>query len=284
MLLSLKNLSSTISFHLPQEPKGMKVMSWNVKNFDLYNWSKNKETRLKMMNLIDSINPDVLCLQEFYTDNEKNDNVTALSKLGYRYHSFYPSYTQKDGSRWGLAIFSKYELTQPKAIALNPNKASLNQCVRASVKFNKRIYHIYNAHFQSIHLDYEDLDYIQDVKKEWTIMDKWRSWRVLYKILSAYKNRTEQIETLFSKHISEDKLIFCCDLNDIPVSYAYQLLHARYQDAFTRRGIGLSPTIAVGVPLYRIDYIFTSHDIAIHGYERHVNTLSDHHAIISYIE
>ena len=43
----------------------MKVMSYNVRLFDLYNWSHNTATRNEILDLIRVEDPDILCLQEF---------------------------------------------------------------------------------------------------------------------------------------------------------------------------------------------------------------------------
>lgn len=282
--ISFKFLSGTISLNFSQKEEGLKVMSWNVKNFDLYNWTKNQETRKKMFQLIDSLDPDVLCLQEFYTDNGNYDNVKALKNLGYPHYSFFPAYTQKDGSQWGLIILSKYELKNGKAIALNPNKSSINQAVSCQLSYSGKTYSIYNAHLQSIHLDYTDLDYIQEVKKEWKFVDKIKSWRILYKILTAYKSRTQQLERLLEKQSKSENVVLCCDMNDIPASYAYHLLSEKYQDAFKIKGLGLSNTISIGLPIYRIDFIFTSPGLEVNSFKKVENTYSDHHIVLSHIK
>src|SRR5689334_10805958 len=51
IVLCLKFIFSSFAFNFFSEQKeeGVKVMSWNVKNFDLYNWSGNEETRELMM-------------------------------------------------------------------------------------------------------------------------------------------------------------------------------------------------------------------------------------------
>lgn len=277
---SFKFLAGTVSLNFDQEKGGLKVMSWNVKNFDLYNWTKNQETRQKMFNIIDSVDPDILCLQEFYTDRKDFDNIAALNEIGYPYYVFFPAYKQKKGGKWGLAIFSKFELKNGRAISLNPSRTSINQCVSTDLEYNGKTYKVYNAHLQSIHLDYEDLDYIQDVKNEWSFVDKIKSWKILYKILSAYKTRTQQIERLLEVQKDDDNVVLCCDLNDIPASYAYRLFASKYQDAFRQRGMGISNTISIGLPLYRIDYIFTSPQVNVKSYQKIENSLSDHHIIL----
>jgi len=282
--ISFKFLAGSIAINFNQKKEGLKVMSWNVKNFDLYNWTKNEETRQNMFHLIDSIDPDVLCLQEFYTGKSPLDNIAALENLGFTQYSFFPAYTQKDGGQWGLSIFSKKPLQKKKSIQLHKKKSSTNQCVSAELQHNGKTYTLYNAHLQSIHLDYEDLEYIEGVKKEWSILDKLKSWRVLYKILSAYKSRSHQIELLLQKSAISQNVILCCDLNDVPASYAYHILSQCYQDAFCKKGFGLSNTISVGIPIYRIDYIFCSPGLKVNAYEKIENTHSDHHILVSYIE
>ena len=94
IVLTWKFIYSTfaVNFNEVNKEAGIKVMSWNVKNFDLYNWSKNTETRGQMMALIKKEKADVLCLQEFYTNNQLFHNLEYLrDSLGYPYVYFFPS-------------------------------------------------------------------------------------------------------------------------------------------------------------------------------------------------
>ena len=45
---------------------GIKVLSYNVRDFDLYNWSHNKETRNKIFSFLKNESADIVCLQEFF--------------------------------------------------------------------------------------------------------------------------------------------------------------------------------------------------------------------------
>ncbi len=283
LLFSLNYLSNTFSFSKNQELGKLKIMTWNVKNFDLYNWTKNKETRQRMLQLIDTIDADVLCLQEFFTNDFEHNNIESLHNLGYKYHSFIPSYTQSQtGNQWGLAIFSKFPLTNEKLIYINPKKSSMNQCLTADIRFKGTNYHIFNAHFQSIHLDYEDYDYIQDVKTEWSMLDYLKSYQIIHKVLNAYAQRTQQINTLI-KEIplnTEAKSILCCDMNDIPNSYAYQQITSKLNDAYKEKGCHFSNTISMILPIYRIDYMYTSDNVIVKSYRRQKTNYSDHHFLI----
>ena len=51
------------SFIIPK----LKVMSFNVRLFDLYNWSQN-EKQNQIISFIKKENPDIICFQEYYYD------------------------------------------------------------------------------------------------------------------------------------------------------------------------------------------------------------------------
>ena len=67
-------LNPKISHDISFQSK-LKVMSFNVRLFDLYNWSHNEETKSKIISFIKNENPDILCFQEYYYDSN-NDFVT----------------------------------------------------------------------------------------------------------------------------------------------------------------------------------------------------------------
>lgn len=285
-ILSASFIPRTLNLPKNQSQNGLKLMTWNVKNFDFYNWTKKKDTRQKMLALIDSLDPDVICFQEFFSNDFQHNNIKALQSIGYKNYSFYPSYSQSyTGNKWGLAIFSKHPISDAELIDLNPKKASMNQCMEATVHYKDKVYHIYNAHFQSIHLDYNDYDYIKDVKSEFKMIDYLKSWQILYKILKAYKSRTTQINKFLNKiqYQSDEKIILCCDMNDIPNSYAYHLLSSQFKDAYRLKGSGFSNTTTIPLPIYRIDYIFVNENSAVNSYQRLKTDLSDHHILVSHI-
>jgi len=287
LIISLKYAPRTMTYHSSQEKKGLKVMTWNVKNFDLYNWSKNAETRQNMANLIDTISPDVLCMQEFFTNNSELNNIELLKSKGLKYYSFYPSYSQKNkGNKWGLAIFSKYPMKNAKLIDINPQNSAMNQCMSAEIQFKDKNYKIYNAHFQSIHLDYDDYGYLENVKKKWNMLNYLNTWQIVYKITKAFKNRTNQVEAFLDKYNQTDNMssILCCDMNDVPNSYSYCRISSVLTDAFTQKGKFLSNTISIFFPLYRIDYVFCSKDIKVNSYKRIETNLSDHHIVTAYLD
>jgi len=70
LMLSTPFIKTVYALNFSAAPeKGIKLMSYNVRNFDLYNWSGNTKTRRRMMDLIKKESPDIICFQEFYTDD-----------------------------------------------------------------------------------------------------------------------------------------------------------------------------------------------------------------------
>src|SRR5690606_30443137 len=71
------------------------VFSYNVKVFDLYNWSKNKETSRKILQTIIDADADVVCLQEFYSDNTEAFNMLKKLEVIYPFSHVEVTYSTK---------------------------------------------------------------------------------------------------------------------------------------------------------------------------------------------
>ena len=87
-------------------------MSFNVRLFDLYNWTNNEEIKSKIIQLIKKQEPDIVCFQEYYYDNKKEfiTREINLKELGMEYyHESFTDETNKN-SLFGLATFSKFPI------------------------------------------------------------------------------------------------------------------------------------------------------------------------------
>jgi endonuclease/exonuclease/phosphatase family metal-dependent hydrolase len=71
-------------------------------------------------------------------------------------------------------------------------------------------------------------------------------------------------------------LIVCGDFNDTPISYTYNTISSKLNDAFVAAGQGISNTYRGKLPPYRIDYILYSNEFDAVSYERHRAEYSDH--------
>lgn len=296
IVLSGFSIYSTFAFHFWGDNKeaGIKLMTWNVKNFDLYNWSHNVETRQNMMALIAAENPDVLCMQEFYNNNQLFRNVNYIrDTLGYRYVYFAPSIQLskvpktklqqtlwKSGvlnQQWGVATFSKYPIVDSGMIDFKGSRA--NDCIYTDINFKGKIVRVFNVHFQSIHLGYDDyatLDSIeQSQKTNWTAVKN-----IMRKMKRAYTKRADQALAVAErmKAYNGNKII-CGDFNDVPVSYAYKTARQNLQDAFEKKGKGFGPTFVNRLSIFRIDYVLLNKNILVNSYRTVRQPLSDHYPV-----
>lgn len=297
ILLCWKFILSTFAIHKPSEAneQGIKLMTWNVKNFDLYNWSHNMETRRRMMDLIRKENPDILCMQEFYNNNQLFHNLNYIrDSLGYKYSYFHPAVelykltkfkTPKNGwqdglldQQWGVVTFSKFPITDTGRIAFNGGLA--NECVFTDININGKPVRLYNVHFQSIHLGYDDyatLDSLQGpAQTNWSSIKK-----IMRKMKLAYSKRSWQANAVkASMDEYKGAKILCGDFNDVPVSYTYKTVIGDLQDAFVEKGRGFGATFANKLSIFRIDYTLFDPDITIHSYKSIHRELSDHYPVI----
>lgn len=297
IVLTWNFIQSTFALNFKEDSKesGIKLMTWNVKNFDLYNWNKNEETREEMMRLIKKENPDMLCMQEFYSNNQLFQNIEFIrDSLGYKYFYAPPSIElnkipatklQKTlwlngelKQQWGVAIFSKFRITDKGRI--NFNNSYANACIYTDINIDGNTIRLYNVHFESIHLGYEDYATLDSLGENQQL--KWSSAKkIVRKMRRAYGRRAQQ-SVAVAKHISqfEGKQILCGDFNDVPVSYTYSTTKGNLNDAFVEKGKGFGATFANRFSIFRIDYTFFDPKIQINSYKTIRKELSDHYPVV----
>ena len=78
-------------------------------------------------------------------------------------------------------------------------------------------------------------------------------------------------------------VVFCSDMNDTPMSYAYHHLDGALVDAFEESGRGLGHTYIGAFPSFRIDHIMHSPSLEASGFKTLPDELSDHPPIMCWI-
>lgn len=263
------------------------IMTWNVKNFDLYNWSKNKETHELMMLLLEEQNPDILCLQEFYTETKGNfKNIKEIKKrLGYKYHYFGQTFSvNKNKNKWGLITFSKFPIKDSGLIDFNMGN-KLNAAIYTDIAYEKdSLLRVYNIHLQSLHFADEDYKYLNDLKEEQK-PDVESSLKIVKKIRNGFVKRSSQAQLIKTHSDSfKGKQIICGDFNDTFTSYSYKTLSEGFQDAFLEKGIGFGNTLVNPSPFFRIDFVLVDESIDINNYKTFKKNYSDHYPIKVHLE
>lgn len=265
--------------------KLIKVMSYNVKVFDLYNWSHNKETRDKIFSLINDEGSDIMCLQEFFSrDSSEYDNLDSLlsfQKAKY-VHVAYTT-TVKRIHHWGIATFSRYPIVSKGKVDFG--YTSNNICIYTDVKIGKDTVRIYNMHLQSIAFGADDYQYMDDLEKNKQTEDIVHSKSIGKRLKKAFIKRAKQAD-LIHESISKSPfpVIVCGDFNDTPASYTYSTISEELKDAFIEAGNGFGKSYTGKFPSFRIDYILHSPKFNASNFRTIHEELSDHYPIVTYLE
>jgi endonuclease/exonuclease/phosphatase family metal-dependent hydrolase len=265
----------------------LKVTSYNSMLFDLYNWTKNRESRADIFSSLIDINPDIICLQEFYTSEQEGDfnntdTLKSLLKTPY-FHSEY-TITLRDFDHWGIATFSKYPIINEGKI--NFNTRTNNICIFSDIVINKDTLRIYNVHLQSIGFSKNDHLFLEEVLSEKVTKNEVsNSKNILRRLKKAFLLRTSQVD-MISLHMKTCPypIIICGDFNDTAASYAYERLSKGMKDAFDEKGLGFGITYAGKWPQFRIDYILHDKQLKCAKYLRSDETFTDHYPITAYFE
>lgn len=264
----------------------IKVMSYNVKLFDLYNWTRNIETRGKMFELIKKESPNIMCIQEFYTrdsTDEFNNLDTLLKFQKAKYTHLEYTTTLRKIDHWGIAIFSSYPIISNGKI--NFDTKSNNICIYSDILINKDTVRVYNIHLQSIKFDYGDYKFVDDLLNNKETEELEKSKNILKRLKLAYIKRTKQTE-LVAAHIATSPypVIVCGDFNDTPASYTYHTISKNLSDAFVQSGKGFGRSYIGKFPSFRIDYILHSNVFKAYNFRTIRKELSDHFPVVTYLE
>ena len=269
--------------------KYLKVMSFNVRVFDLYNWKHNTETRNKIIEFIQSENPDIINFQEFFTDEGKSflheDSLKKMLNLPYA--NIYYTATLHRSDHWGMATYSRYPIVSKDKLLFS--KKSSNLCLYSDIKVNGKIYRVYNLHLQSLHFKKKEYKVLNDLKSNEEVefdSDEMNASRmILARMKRAFVKRATQADSI-AAHIarSPHATIVCGDFNDSPFSYAYSTISSQLKDAFVETGSGFGPTYNGNLPPLRIDYILYSKDLEASNFKTSPVDLSDHFPISCYFK
>jgi endonuclease/exonuclease/phosphatase family metal-dependent hydrolase len=258
----------------------IKVMSFNVRLFDLYNWTHNEEVKSKIIQLIKKQKPEIICFQEYFYDNNKEfiTREIILKELGFEhYHESFTDESNKN-SLFGLATFSKFPIINKGSLAFKNDHS--NHCMWSDIVCESDTIRVFNTHLGSIRFNNSDYKIIGGKGSPLYSYQKIPKQDIFNRLKIGFSKRAQQITELvpYLKD-SPFKRILCSDLNDTPISYAYNQLSNLFTDSFTKSGFGIGGTYIGKVPFLRIDYIWHDKDLDSFNFKTHQNQLSDHKAI-----
>ena len=234
----------------------LRIMSYNVRLFNYFNWTSEGSIVNKIDSFISEKKPDILTIQEYY----EAENL----ELKYPYQFIK---TKSNSNKFGLAIFSKYEIINAGSLDL---KESANNIIFTDILKEKDTIRVYNIHLESLKMNTN--------KENFGTKD---SDKLIKKMEASFQKQAKQVE-LFLEHEQKwnGKKILCGDFNNTAFSWVYRELSKNKQDAFKEAGKGLGRTFNYWYPL-RIDFILLDSSFNVNNFKTFNVPYSDHYPILA---
>ncbi len=257
----------------------VRVMSFNVHFFSPPREPSHTFTHKEdILNLIDSVSPDILCMQEFLTREKGEHNLLATlrEKQGYAYQHFTAT-SRNDYEAYGLVILSRHPIVATGK--LEEHWYGINGTIYADIAYRGDTIRIYNAHLRTFGFQREDYEFIAASAK--TFEEEVSSTRRIgWRLRHAFEARSEQARALrLHREAAGIPCLIVGDFNDTPLSYAVNHLSRGMQNAFRLRGRGWGETYNGAFPNFQIDYILASKELAVHRYQVVKRRFSDHYPV-----
>ncbi|WP_027137038.1 endonuclease/exonuclease/phosphatase family protein [Gaetbulibacter saemankumensis] len=242
-----KELSNTI-----------KVMNYNVRLFNLYDWIPEQGIDTKIVNFVKEQAPDVLCIQEYHPGK-----AVDLSFFKYKFEQ-----VSGNKTKHGQAIFSKFPIINSGSVEF-PNTP--NNAIFVDIVKDIDTLRVYNVHLESLRIT-KDIEHFKNEDSE----------RLINRVGSTFKRQQEQTE-LFLEHKKACKyrMVVCSDLNNTAFSYVYREIKSNLNDSFREAGHGYGSTYDLKFFPVRIDYIFVDKSFTVNSFKTYYEKYSDHYPIMA---
>lgn len=242
-----------------QSPNELKVMSYNVRLFNHYDWIKNKDIVTEISNFVRTESPDVISFQDYYKDSD-----LKLTDFKYKFEKF-----KNEGSKIGMAIFSKLKIINTGTIDF-PN--TQNNAIFADIIKNNDTLRVYAVHLESLKISPD----VEELQKE-------DQQKLISRVGKSFVKQEEQVDMLKQSFASTNlPKIICMDMNNAPFSYvSNQILKHNLRDAFTVAGNGFGKTFDFDFLPIRIDVIFSEKTLKVLDFKNYEVQYSDHYPIMA---
>ena len=261
LLIGFQYVSSFYSFNEKKVllANDLKLMSYNVRMFNLYNWIDEKDIDQKIFDFINSKDPDILCLQEFH----------SARKIGFKFPYKYVK-TVENKNHFGQAIYSKYKIIKKGSLDF---KNSNNNAIFIDVLKGKDTLRVYNVHLETLRI----------IPKEEKLSQE-NTEKLKQRIEKAFTTQEKQITLILKNQEGlKHKSIISGDFNNTAFSWAYKKLKSGKKDAFEEAGEGFGKSFDFPFP-FRIDFILPDETIEINNFKTYNVKYSDHFPIMARLQ
>lgn len=236
---------------LPESENDFKVMSYNVRLFNLFNWITDTDVSEEIRTFIKEQNPSILCIQEY----------SNSAKLEFKIYPHKYIFMHGDKIKTGQAIFSKFPIINEGNLEF-PN--SNNSVIFADIKIGKDIVRVYNMQLQSVKISPD----VNEISENIDEINQEKSQLVIKRLSVAFKKQQQQAEIIMNhKKDCKYPVIICGDLNNSAFSFVYRRIRGDLNDAFVEAGNGFGKTYDYKYYPARIDYIFTDSKMTVKSFD-----------------
>lgn len=263
LLLGFNHLTSIYEFSATEEDElvgGYSFMTYNVRQFNQFKWTEDKNIPQKISDFIREQDPDVLAMQEYY-----KGELDIAMEFQHKYIK-----QKEESAEFGLAIFSKFPIVNSGS--LNFPTPSNNNAIFADIVIGNDTIKVINVHLQSFTVK-------PNMKK--LELEKEESKRVLKGMGQTFVRQENQLENVLELiRESPHKAVVMGDFNNTAYSYIYRELRSMgFNDAYKEEGNGFGRTYDFDYFPLRIDYIFPEEGIEPVYFETFEVPYSDHFPI-----
>ncbi len=225
------------------------VLSWNMMNLS---HDSIKEKMESFLTYLDSANADIVCLQECGRGNKADTLKAHMTDAGYNW-----------AESKGRTIYSRFPILSEDTLwAETALSNGFNVYTLLAGEGDTLV--VMNVHLESNYLTVEDkydgkaalLSGNEDDLKE-------KGGNIMAKLTDSQRIRGAQVDTMIlalDGRFANASTIVCGDFNDTPISYAYQQVKRRMQNAYRNKGQGVGVSYNEQYFYFRIDHIFHTDD------------------------
>jgi endonuclease/exonuclease/phosphatase family metal-dependent hydrolase len=232
----------------------------------------------EVISVVDSLRPDILCLQEFASTPRYPSTDFERELPVYHYKRIRFNVAGTDGNHgWGNAIYSKYPITGSGHIDF---EGTNNSILWADIAAGRDTVRVFCAHLQTTAIKASDERYIVEGNFVGDDTGSSQLRGMVGRLTRNYIIRAAQADTLAGRISSSPyPVVVCGDFNDTPVSYAYRRIAHGLKDSFREAGRGYGYTYRGFFNLLRIDYMLHSPSIECVWYSSPSFDNSDHNPV-----
>lgn len=262
-----------------------RLMTFNASSLGLKHYREDTAVQNKVYRTIQQANPDILCLQEFYSGRQYNrtNNLDSICQV-----MDYPScFFTADVHRWeqvflGIALYTRFPILQARAIAVDSTQeGSGHSILEADLLMHGDTVRLYTVQLKSYMFTDKDFAAIRRIRQlqDLTLTS---TRHILSRMSHTVIPRAYEADTLHALIArSPYPVVLCGDFNDVPVSYTYNVLSSGMQDAFLAQGWGIGRTYRTMAPTLRIDYILTDPRLYCEAYNTFPHPLFEHTPVMA---